>query len=86
MTNRRAMALGDDHLCSRRPLAGGDGSLRCEEKDREGVNATSKLAWYPTDQCFIGGRWVAPLSGASLPLEDPSRGVAIGAIRARDGG
>jgi len=41
---------------------------------------TAKLAWYPTDQCFIGGRWVAPLSGASLPLEDPSRGVTIGAI------
>jgi aldehyde dehydrogenase (NAD+) len=41
---------------------------------------TAKLAWYPTDQCFIGGRWVAPLSGASLPLEDPSRGIQIGAI------
>jgi aldehyde dehydrogenase (NAD+) len=41
---------------------------------------SARLAWYPTDQCFIGGRWVAPLSGASLPLEDPSRGVAIGAI------
>lgn len=44
------------------------------------MNATSKLAWYPTDQCFIGGRWVAPQSGESLPLEDPSRGVTIGAI------
>ena len=44
------------------------------------MNATSKLAWYPTDQCFIDGRWVAPLSGESLPLEDPSRGVTIGAI------
>ncbi len=44
------------------------------------MHATSGLTWYPTDRCFIGGRWVAPLSGASLPLEDPSRGVAIGAI------
>ena len=44
------------------------------------MNATSKLAWYPTDKCFIGGRWVAPLSGESLPLEDPSRGVTIGVI------
>ena len=44
------------------------------------MNATSKLAWYPTGQCFIGGRWVAPLSGESLPLEDPSRGETIGAI------
>ncbi len=40
----------------------------------------SKLAWYPTDQCFIGGRWVAPLSGETLPLEDPSRGATIGVI------
>ena len=44
------------------------------------MNATSNLAWYPTDQCFIGGRWVAPLSSERLPLEDPSRGVTIGAI------
>ena len=41
---------------------------------------TSDLAWFPIDKCFIGGRWVAPMSGESLPLEDPSRGVEIGAI------
>ena len=34
--------------------------------------------WFPTDKCFIAGRWVAPLSGETLPVEDPSRGVAIG--------
>ena len=44
------------------------------------MNAASLLAWYPTDRCFIDGRWVAPASGRSLPLEDPSRGVEIGAI------
>ncbi len=44
------------------------------------MNAASRLTWYPTDQCFIDGRWVAPASGQTLPLEDPSRGAAIGAI------
>ncbi|HVP98271.1 MAG TPA: aldehyde dehydrogenase family protein, partial [Roseiarcus sp.] len=39
-----------------------------------------KLTWFPTDQCFIGGCWVAPKSGERLPLEDPSRGVEMGAI------
>ncbi len=46
---------------------------------------TSDLTWFPIDKCFIGGRWVAPMSGESLPLEDPSRGIEIGAI-ARGGG
>ncbi|MBV8108058.1 MAG: aldehyde dehydrogenase family protein [Hyphomicrobiales bacterium] len=41
---------------------------------------TSKLAWFETDKCFIDGRWVAARSGAHLPVEDPSRGVEIGAI------
>src|SRR5271170_1120510 len=41
---------------------------------------TSKLAWFETDKCFIDGRWVEPQSGRSLPIEDPSRGVEIGAI------
>ena len=44
------------------------------------MNATSKLTWYPIDRCFIGGSWAHPASSATLPLEDPSRGVAIGAI------
>jgi aldehyde dehydrogenase (NAD+) len=44
------------------------------------MNATASLAWYPTDRCFIDGRWRPPASGKTLPLEDPSRGVAIGAI------
>ena len=30
------------------------------------MNATSKLAWYPTDKCFIGGRWVATANGRPL--------------------
>ena len=33
-----------------------------------------------TDKCFIDGRWVAPQSGARLPVEDPSRGTEIGEI------
>ncbi len=41
---------------------------------------TSKLAWFETDKCFIDGRWVAARSGARLPVEDPSRGIEIGAI------
>src|SRR5271170_169028 len=41
---------------------------------------TSKLAWFETDKCFIDGRWVEPQSGKCLPIEDPSRGVEIGAI------
>jgi aldehyde dehydrogenase (NAD+) len=48
------------------------------------VNAAQPLVWYPTDKCFIGGRWVAPLSRETLPLEDPSRGVEIGAIARGD--
>ena len=40
----------------------------------------SDLAWYPIDRCFVGGRWIAPSAGETLPLEDPSRGVAIGSI------
>ena len=40
----------------------------------------SNLLWFDTDRCFIDGRWVAPLSGEKLPLEDPSRGQEIGVI------
>jgi len=40
----------------------------------------SKPTWFPTGKCFISGRWVAPSSGATLPLEDPSRGIIIGEI------
>ena len=47
------------------------------------MNATP-LVWYPADRCFIDGRWVSPSSGATLPLEDPSRGVAIGNIARGD--
>jgi aldehyde dehydrogenase (NAD+) len=36
--------------------------------------------WFDSDKCFIGGRWVEPRSGRTLPLQDPSRGVEIGAI------
>ena len=43
-------------------------------------NMTANLAWFDTDKCFIDGRWVAAQSGDLLPLEDPSRGVEIGAI------
>ena len=42
--------------------------------------AIAKLTWFDSDKCFIGGRWVEPLSGERLPIEDPSRGVEIGGI------
>src|SRR6202034_4089059 len=35
---------------------------------------------FPTDKCFVKGRWVEPQSRQRLPIEDPSRGVEIGAI------
>jgi aldehyde dehydrogenase (NAD+) len=41
---------------------------------------TVKLAWFDTDKCFVDGRWVAARSGDRLPVEDPSRGIEIGAI------
>ena len=44
------------------------------------MDAAPNLAWFPADKCFIGGSWVAPKSGERLPLENPSRGVEIGAI------
>ena len=36
--------------------------------------------WFPIDKCFIDGRWVKAQSGATLPIEDPSRGIEIGQI------
>ena len=36
--------------------------------------------WFPTDKCFVDGRWLEPQSRQRLPIEDPSRGVEIGAI------
>ena len=47
------------------------------------MNATP-LVWYPADRCFIDGRWVGPSAGATLPLEDPSRGAEIGHIARGD--
>ncbi len=41
---------------------------------------SSMPVWFDVDKCFIGGRWAAPATGSSLPIEDPSRGVEIGAI------
>ena len=38
------------------------------------------MTWFPIDKCFIDGRWVEPQSRQRLPIEDPSRGVEIGAI------
>ena len=36
--------------------------------------------WFNPAQCFIAGRWQAPLSGETLPLEDPSTGETIAQI------
>ena len=55
---------------------------RCARAEREDEveSMTSDLAWFPIDKCFISGHWVTARSGALLPLEDPSRGIEIGAI------
>jgi aldehyde dehydrogenase (NAD+) len=42
--------------------------------------------WFPTDKCFIDGRWVEPHSRQGLPIEDPSRGVEIGEIARGESG
>ena len=39
-----------------------------------------KNLWFNPSSCFIAGRWVAPQSGETLPLEDPSTGQRIGEI------
>ncbi|WP_375174364.1 aldehyde dehydrogenase family protein [Pseudooceanicola sp.] len=36
--------------------------------------------WFDPAQCLIGGEWVAPAGGGTLPLHDPSTGAEIGAI------
>lgn len=36
--------------------------------------------WFDSDKCFIGGQWIAPTSGDTLPVEDPSTGQITGAI------
>src|SRR3569833_2838679 len=33
--------------------------------------------FFDPSKCFIGGRWVAPLSGDYLPVENPSDGTTI---------
>ncbi len=46
----------------------------------ERARTSAKPTWFDSDKCFIGGRWVEPLSGERLPVEDPSRGIEIGEI------
>ncbi len=41
---------------------------------------TIDTVWYPTDQCFINGAWVAPLGGETLAVENPSTGLEIARI------
>lgn len=41
---------------------------------------TLAALWYPTDKCFINGRWQPPANGETLPLENPSSGQVIGQI------
>lgn len=36
--------------------------------------------WFDPSKCLIGGRWVAPAGGETLPLVDPSTGGEIGEI------
>jgi aldehyde dehydrogenase (NAD+) len=66
----------DEHSAQTLADRGESESLRMKDSSKLAAN----LAWFPTDKCFIDGHWVAPLSGAHLPVEDPSRGMEIGAI------
>ena len=36
--------------------------------------------WFNPSQCYIAGKWRAPLSGETLPLENPSTGETIAQI------
>ena len=36
--------------------------------------------FFDPSKCFIGGRWVAPLGGDYLPVENPSDGTVIAQI------
>jgi aldehyde dehydrogenase (NAD+) len=36
--------------------------------------------WFDPEKCLIGGKWVAPAGGQTLPLSNPSTGETIGAI------
>ncbi|SDI88090.1 aldehyde dehydrogenase family protein [Lutimaribacter saemankumensis] len=36
--------------------------------------------WFDPAKCLIGGHWVAPAQGGTLPLYDPSTGAQIGEI------
>ncbi|SEP85219.1 aldehyde dehydrogenase family protein [Thalassovita taeanensis] len=36
--------------------------------------------WFDPSKCLIGGEWVAPVGGQTLPLENPSTGAVIGQI------
>ncbi|MEC7964532.1 MAG: aldehyde dehydrogenase family protein [Pseudomonadota bacterium] len=36
--------------------------------------------WFDPEKCLIDGAWVAPASGQTLPLSNPSTGAEIGAI------
>ena len=40
----------------------------------------SQDLWFDTDKCFVNGHWIAPVSGDTLPVEDPSTGQITGAI------
>ncbi|WP_343081841.1 aldehyde dehydrogenase family protein [Ostreiculturibacter nitratireducens] len=39
-----------------------------------------EMLWFDSAKVLIGGEWVAPASGDTLPVEDPSTGSEIGAI------
>ncbi|WP_319825503.1 aldehyde dehydrogenase family protein [Thalassovita sp.] len=41
---------------------------------------TNLNLWFDPSKCLIGGEWVPPASGRTLPLEDPSTGNQIGNI------
>ena len=53
---------------------------RIEHRNLGCSRVSQGSTWFPTDKCFIDGRWVAAQSSQRLPVEDSSRGIEIAEI------
>lgn len=42
--------------------------------------SVQKDLWFDASKCFIGGKWIAPVGGETLALENPSNGTVIARI------
>ena len=36
--------------------------------------------WFETDKVFVGGAWLPPANGETLPIENPSTGETVGEV------